>query len=216
MRFLQHTQLLFLLVFLGIGCSSRTSSFGNLAPRPMAARHLSSTIGDEVALRAVTAIAIESVEILAAAEDCRELFSSNDTKSSLDRQILRQALANETTVRVVEKNEKPDAFLKLLLLECRERKGSRVGVTDTAKVSFTLSLNSKQAPGSQDLNTTEIWRAEYSRTDQALSDNLLNLPDTLAVGPGWLTLAELSNEGLRTALRDFESLRVSGLLKRRS
>lgn len=121
---------------------------------------------------------------------------------------LYQALRTEMGLEVQrdeDRSEKnPDATLHLTITQLEERVGSRVGVSQAARVDFLMRLL-KTSTGE------ELWKATYHFQDQAITDNLLRLNRTLegGGGPGWKSSREILQTAFRAAGRDISQRRLA-------
>lgn len=75
----------------------------------------------------------------------------------------------------------------------KERVGTAEASASPASVAFTLYLVNVQ-------NGASDWQATFDKTQQALSDNLLNAGDFFAMGARWLTADELARFGIKQVL----------------
>lgn len=75
----------------------------------------------------------------------------------------------------------------------KERVGSATGSPSPASVAFALYLLDvkKEAP---------VWEASFDKTQQALSENILNIREFFSMGRRWLTADELARYGLKQVL----------------
>ena len=75
----------------------------------------------------------------------------------------------------------------------KERVGTAQASPNPASVAFTLYLlNIEQG--------IPVWQATFDKTQQALSENLLNAKDFFSMGARWLTADELACFGLKQVL----------------
>jgi hypothetical protein len=99
-----------------------------------------------------------------------------------------------------------DAVLVTRLLRYEERKGSRVGANNPARVGFSMTLY-----GARD--GAALWDGSFHFGDKALSEDLLRLRDEReGQGAGWHTARELLSSGFKAALKDIASRRRSAFL----
>jgi hypothetical protein len=78
----------------------------------------------------------------------------------------------------------------------REREGYAASASRPASVAFALYLvDVKQKSGA--------WAAAFDRTQQPLSDNLLNVVNFFKQGAKWLTAEELAATGMDTVFENF-------------
>ena len=77
----------------------------------------------------------------------------------------------------------------------KERVGTAEASPSPASVAFTLYLlNVAQG--------TPVWQATFDKTQQALSENLLNAKDFFSMGARWLTADELASFGIKKVLEE--------------
>jgi hypothetical protein len=77
----------------------------------------------------------------------------------------------------------------------KERVGTAEASASPASVAFTLYL----------LNVAQgapVWQATFDKTQQALSENLLNAKDFFSMGARWLTADELASFGIKKVLEE--------------
>lgn len=75
----------------------------------------------------------------------------------------------------------------------KERVGTAQASASPASVAFTLYLLNV-------VQGTPVWQATFDKTQQALSDNLLNAKEFFSMGARWLTADELARFGLKQVL----------------
>lgn len=78
----------------------------------------------------------------------------------------------------------------------QERKGTSYGITQPASVAVDLHLM-KVRDGSL------AWRGQWAQTQKSLSENLLELDAFLKRNMRWVTVQELTRQGLMEMLKDF-------------
>jgi len=79
----------------------------------------------------------------------------------------------------------------------KERIGSAEASPSPASVAFTLYL----------VNTAQgspVWQETFDKTQQALSENILNAKEFFSMGARWLTAEELASYGINKILEDPE------------
>jgi|GEM_PF-946740 len=91
---------------------------------------------------------------------------------------------------------KSDYVLVPILWNYSERVGNQVAVEEPASVSFDLYLISAQ-------QGRRVWTAHFDRSQQSLTDNLLNATNFFKLGGKWITAEEFAQVGIYTALEDF-------------
>ena len=75
----------------------------------------------------------------------------------------------------------------------KERVGTAQASASPASVAFTLYLlNVEQG--------ISVWQATFDKTQQALSDNLLNAKEFFSMGARWLTAEELARFGIKQVI----------------
>ena len=80
----------------------------------------------------------------------------------------------------------------------QERKGTSYGVQQPASVAFDLHL----------LNVKDgklVWKAQWTETQKSLMENLLEVNSFIKRKMRWVTVQELSRQGLTEMLKDFPS-----------
>ena len=75
----------------------------------------------------------------------------------------------------------------------KERVGTAQASPSPASVAFTLYLLNVQTG-------IPVWQATFDKTQQALSDNLLNAKEFFSMGARWLSADELSRFGIKQVL----------------
>lgn len=75
----------------------------------------------------------------------------------------------------------------------RERVGTRFGATEPASVAFELALL-------QVSTGKVVWEGQFDRTQQSLSENLIDLWMFWRAGPHWFTARELAGLGVEQLL----------------
>jgi hypothetical protein len=83
----------------------------------------------------------------------------------------------------------------------QERKGTSYGVKQPASVALDLHLF-KVKEGKL------VWRAQWAKTQKSLSENLLEAESFFKGKMRWVTVEELSRQGLEEMLKDFPSADV--------
>ncbi|SHN61702.1 hypothetical protein [Desulfovibrio litoralis] len=87
-----------------------------------------------------------------------------------------------------------DILLVPMVLRWQEREGGNAGVVRPASVILDFFLIDVR-------DGTLISRSRYDETQLALSDNLLDIRRFVQRGGKWLTATELSEEGMRRAIK---------------
>jgi hypothetical protein len=104
---------------------------------------------------------------------------SADTPQSLALALGKELNANHVMVGIVWRY--------------KERVGTAQASASPASVAFSLYLvNVEQG--------IPVWEAAFDRTQQALTDNLLNVKEFFSMGARWLTADELARFGLKQVL----------------
>ena len=103
-------------------------------------------------------------------------YPATDTPQSLAIALGRKLQADHVMVGIVWRY--------------KERVGTAEASASPASVAFTLYLlNVAQG--------TPVWQATFDKTQQALSDNLLNAKEFFSMGARWLTADELARFGIK-------------------
>ncbi len=80
----------------------------------------------------------------------------------------------------------------------KERVGVDYAAASPAAVTFTLHLI--------DIKSGEVvWNAKFSKSQKALSENLLNLANFIQNSGRWVRAHEIANEGVKAAVADLRS-----------
>jgi len=90
---------------------------------------------------------------------------------------------------------KADHIMVCIVWRYKERVGTAEASASPASVAFTLYL----------LNVEQgipVWEATFDKTQQALSDNLLNAKVFFTMGARWLTADELARYGIEKVLNE--------------
>ena len=98
-------------------------------------------------------------------------------------------------IRAFGKQLQVDAVLYGKLYKYKERIGNTYSVQRPASVGFDLNL----------IRTRDgalLWRYNFDKTQQALTDNLFDIGLYRSEGMRWLTADELARYGLQKALED--------------
>jgi hypothetical protein len=85
-----------------------------------------------------------------------------------------------------------------VVFQYQERKGSSIAVQRPASVAVDLHL----------LRVKEgrlIWRAQWAQTQQSLTENLLDVGSFFKRKMRWVTVEELSSQGIEKMLKEFPS-----------
>jgi len=91
-----------------------------------------------------------------------------------------------------------DAVLYGVVERYKERVGLDYAAQSPAAVTFTLHLI--------DLNTKQkVWTAKFSKTQKALTENVLNLAGFLRTQGRWVRAHEIALEGVKLAVADLHS-----------
>jgi hypothetical protein len=80
----------------------------------------------------------------------------------------------------------------------QERKGTSYGVERPASVSFDFHLLRIK-------DGVMVWKAQTSKTQKALSENLFEMSEYLKSKGRWVTVDELARQGMEEDLKDFPS-----------
>ncbi len=100
-----------------------------------------------------------------------------------------------------------DAVLSTTVHRFTERSGSAVGANVGAEVDFAMELRSV-ADGNL------VWSASYHYSDQAISENLLKVVETLKTrkGKGWVTARQALSYGFASASKELALARQQAFL----
>jgi hypothetical protein len=91
-----------------------------------------------------------------------------------------------------------DAVLYGTVERYKERVGVDYAAASPAAVTFTLHLI--------DLKSGEVlWTAKFSKSQKALSENVLNLVNFLQNSGRWVRAHEIADEGVKAAVADLRS-----------
>ncbi len=89
-----------------------------------------------------------------------------------------------------------DAFLAGHVWRWKDRQGGELGVESPASVHFDLRLIRLR-------DKAIVWGYEYDKTQQSLTENLLDLKTFLRAKGRWLSAFELAELGLREVGESF-------------
>ena len=90
---------------------------------------------------------------------------------------------------------KADHVMVGIVWRYKERVGTAEASASPASVAFTLYLLNVQ-------KGIPVWEATFDKTQQALSDNLLNAKEFFTMGARWLTADELARYGIEKVLNE--------------
>jgi hypothetical protein len=93
---------------------------------------------------------------------------------------------------------KADYILWGNLYHYQERKGTSYGVERPASIAFDIHLLRVK-------DGVLVWKAQFFKTQKALSENLFEMGDFLKSKGRWVTAEELTRQGLEEDLKDFPS-----------
>jgi TolB-like protein len=92
-----------------------------------------------------------------------------------------------------------DAVMTGTILRFRERVGDAWGAKSPASVAFTLEL--------VDVRRGDVvWSARYDETQKSLSENIFALSEIATRGMLWLTVEELTQDGVRKAVSELHQI----------
>jgi hypothetical protein len=114
-------------------------------------------------------------------------------------QALKIDPSEDTTLSIaltLASQMKADYVLVPILWDYSERVGNQLSAEKPAAVSFALYLVSAQ-------QKKRVWKAQFDRAQQSLTDNLLNFKNFFSLGGKWITAEELAQIGIDTMLDDF-------------
>lgn len=109
--------------------------------------------------------------------------------------ILGKALKDGLTARDIgyRENDKEGTYLELLVYRFEERKGGNFAVDRPAGVGFHMHL----------MESGTVRRVfVFDESQEALSNNLFNIGKFFRRGAKWLTVEELSRDGINQGLND--------------
>jgi len=109
--------------------------------------------------------------------------------------ILGKALKEGLTARDIgyRENDKEGMYLQLLVYRFEERKGGNFAVDKPASVGFHMHL----------MEAGTVRRVfVFDESQEALTDNLFNIGKFFRRGAKWLTVEELSRDGINQGLND--------------
>jgi hypothetical protein len=101
-------------------------------------------------------------------------------------------------MRAIGSQMNADYMLWGSVFHYQERKGTSYGVQQPASVTLDLHLL-KVKDGQL------VWRAQWARTQKSLTENLLEAGSFFKGKMRWVTVEELSRQGLEEMLKDFPS-----------
>ena len=125
------------------------------------------------------------------------LLPREEVKNSYDSLTIDPA--KDTTLSLaldLAAKTKSDYVLVPILWDYSERIGNQVAIEQPASVSFDLFLVSAQ-------QGRRVWKGHFDKTQQSLTDNLLNAPNFFKLGGKWITAEELSQIGIDSLLEEF-------------
>lgn len=96
----------------------------------------------------------------------------------------------------VAKKTNSDYILVPILWDFSQRIGGPLAATEPASVSFSLYLVSAK-------EEKRVWKDNFSKTQQSLSNNLFKAKDLFKMGGKWVTAEELAQAGMHTMLENF-------------
>jgi hypothetical protein len=101
-------------------------------------------------------------------------------------------------MKTIGSQVKADYILWGEVFQYQERKGTSYGVERPASVSLDLHLLRVK-------DGVLVWKAQYSKTQKPLSDNLFEMGDFIKAKGKWVTAEELARQGLEGDLKEFPS-----------
>jgi hypothetical protein len=158
---------------------------GGLARVPASSTSTPSRVATALVARYVTeAIASRGIAVVPA-DDVALAFT---VEGSAGKRLVPRAVA-----QVVAAKFGADALLLGSVSRFDERRGQAAGTLHPASVGFEVTLYT--APGAQ-----KLWKAVFSETQQALSENILSTYRYPGGGMRWLTAEELAKWGAEEAV----------------
>jgi hypothetical protein len=103
-----------------------------------------------------------------------------------------------TLMKKMGQQVQADYILWGVLFHFQERKGTAYGVEKPASVAFDLHLLRVK-------DGVMVWRTQYSKTQKSLTENLLEMEEMIKQKMRWITVEQLSRQGLEEILKDFPS-----------
>lgn len=97
---------------------------------------------------------------------------------------------------LLARNMKSDYVLVPILWEYSERVGSQLSAEKPASVSFGLYLISVK-------QEKRVWKANFNKTQMALTDDLLKAKDIFKFGGKWVSAEELAQVGMQKIIENF-------------
>jgi hypothetical protein len=138
-----------------------------------------------------------------------ELFQEKDKAFDLINPGQVEGVFNTNLAKGIEKDSlllmkamgtqlNADYMLWGSVFHYQERKGTSYGVQQPASVALDLHLL-KVKDGKL------VWRAQWAKTQKSLSENLLEAESFFKGKMRWVTVEELSRQGMEDMLKDFPS-----------
>ena len=127
-----------------------------------------------------------------------ELVSPDQAMGEYSRLVDSDPDMGVDTVRILQEVGKAfegDAVLAGHIYRWQEREGTAIGVNRPASVAFDLHLIRPR-------DGAIIWRARFDKTQQSLSENLLDAETFFQSGGRWLTAEKLAILGLNRVLKN--------------
>jgi hypothetical protein len=127
-----------------------------------------------------------------------ELVPDSDVAQALQKLPPTTPANEEQNATELGRQVSADAVLYGTVERYKERVGLDYAAASPAAVSFTLHL--------LDMKTKQIiWTAKFSKTQKALSENVLNLVNFLQNSARWVRANEIAQEGAQEAVADLQS-----------
>ena len=125
------------------------------------------------------------------------LYPREYTKSIYDA-IPLDPIKDTTLSRalILAQKMKADYVLVPILWDYSERVGSSLAAEKPASVSLGLYLVSAKME-------KRVWKSKFTKTQMALTDNILKVKDMFKFGGKWVTVEELAQVGIEKILEDF-------------
>jgi len=127
-----------------------------------------------------------------------ELVSPDQAMGEYSRLVDSDPDMGVDTVKILQEVGKAfgsDAVLAGHIYRWQEREGTAIGVNRPASVAFDLHLIRPR-------DGAIIWRARFDKTQQSLSENLLDAETFFQSGGRWLTAEKLAILGLNKVLKN--------------
>lgn len=173
------------------GCSGYSVTGG---PGSTVSPRMQRSVADSEGLRMLSQLYVAPIQSSAAVE-----------LTAGDLEVFSKALNSEVGSKVLlhAVSKKPEApfdssigFLRLRIIDARERKGGAWGADEPARVSLLVEV-------SRAADQRVLWSSSYREAEEPLSDNLFRIKSSRK----FHTMSELFLQGVQEVLADFEAAR---------